>query len=244
MKGRIKGIVRKILILAVVLLLIFKAALPLAEAADLRLHGTPDTLIELARKNPETFFFARNYQRDHDTEFEIDISGDIASDPRDVPRLYQWDKRWGYHIYGDDMMALTGCGPTCLSMAYTGLTGRAGQDPLTVARMAENRGYYVPGVGSSWSLMTDGAASLGLSSRECAPDADAIMSALENGGVIIASMGPGDFTSSGHFIVLADVGRGGRIHVNDPNSRKRSRKLWNADDLASQMSDMWILTVN
>ena len=39
-----------------------------------------------------------------------------------MPLLLQWDERWGYRYYGDQMMAINGCGPTCLSMVVSYLT--------------------------------------------------------------------------------------------------------------------------
>ena len=38
-------------------------------------------------------------------------------------------------------------------------------------------------------------------------------------------MGPGEFTSNGHFIVLTGL-QNGRLKINDPNSRKNSEKTW------------------
>lgn len=36
-----------------------------------------------------------------------------------IPLLLQWDERWGYKNYGDNIMAINGCGPTCLSMVVS-----------------------------------------------------------------------------------------------------------------------------
>lgn len=46
---------------------------------------------------------------------------------------------------------------------------------------------------------------------------------LQAGNLIIALMGPGEFTSNGHFIVLTGL-QNGRLKINDPNSRKNSEK--------------------
>ncbi|MCD8152609.1 MAG: C39 family peptidase [Clostridiales bacterium] len=37
-------------------------------------------------------------------------------------------------------------------------------------------------------------------------------------------MGPGDFTTGGHFIVLTGIDSDGNVIVNDPNSRINSEK--------------------
>ena len=71
-------------------------------------------------------------------------------------------------------------------------------------------------------------------------DADTITEELAKGKVIIACMGPGDFTTQGHFIVLTKVTGSGKIVVNDPNSKKRSKQTWDVDRLVAQMKDMWV----
>ena len=58
------------------------------------------------------------------------------------------------------------------------------------------------------------------------------------GEPIIAIIGPGDFTSSGHFIVLSAYAEG-KIRVNDPNSKSRSAQLWDYEILAPQIRNLW-----
>ena len=55
-------------------------------------------------------------------------------------------------------------------------------------------------------------------------------------------MRPGDFTTSGHFIVLTGV-ENGKIRVNDPNSKVNSEKLWDYDRLESQINNLWAFSV-
>ena len=52
-----------------------------------------------------------------------------------------------------------------------------------------------------------------------------IVDALSEGKLVVAIMGKGHFTTSGHFIVLRGV-QDGKILVADPASYKRSQKLW------------------
>ena len=54
-------------------------------------------------------------------------------------------------------------------------------------------------------------------------------------------MRKGDFTTTGHFIVLTGY-EDGRITVNDPNSRKRSEKTWDFDTLQYQIKNLWSYT--
>ena len=174
---------------------------------------------------------------DYEGPVDIDISGEVKQG--EIPHFLQWDKRWGYETYGSDFLALTGCGPTCLSMVLCGLSGDTQWNPLEVARWAEEQGYYVDGSGSSWELMTTGAESLGLTASEVIFDEDHILSTLEAGTPIICVVGPGDFTTSGHFLVLRGVDGDGNILLNDPNSVVRTEKSWDLQDLIAQIRNLW-----
>jgi hypothetical protein len=55
-------------------------------------------------------------------------------------------------------------------------------------------------------------------------------------------MGPGDFTTTGHFIVLTGVNADGSITVNDPNSRENSRTDWDLQTIMSQTRNLWSYT--
>lgn len=52
------------------------------------------------------------------------------------------------------------------------------------------------------------------------------MDALADGKLVIAIMGKGHFTTSGHFIVLRGITDSGKILVADPASVKKSNQEW------------------
>lgn len=66
-------------------------------------------------------------------------------------------------------------------------------------------------------------------------------SALEEGDLIICVLGPGDFTDSGHFILLTGY-QDGAFTVNDPNSPLRSQQTWSYDTLSGQIKNLWALS--
>lgn len=202
-----------------------------------KINGIPKSLVEFAEKYPEAEDFVSAYPREHAKTHQIDLRSEVKKGT--IPLLIQWDKRWGYETYGDDFFAVTGCGPTCLSMVLCGLTGDASKDPLTIAKYSESSGYYVDGVGTSWDLMTQGAEDLGLQAEEGEVSEQYILENLSQQTPMIASMLPGDFTYSGHFIVLTGLNADGTISVNDPNSRKNSEKKWDPEKLIPQISALW-----
>ena len=64
-----------------------------------------------------------------------------------------------------------------------------------------------------------------------------------SGRLIICILGPGDFTTTGHFIVLTGVDENGGIIVNDPNSIINSKKSWDIEQLMHQIRNLWSYAV-
>ena len=158
----------------------------------------PDSLLELKEKYPQTAEFVDSYPRKKNREISMDVSGEVT--PGEIPLFIQWDERWGYHSYGNNFFGVNGCGPTCLSMVVCGLTGDTFWNPYEVGKFAEQAGYYVPGEGTAWALLTEGAGALGLNSEQGEVSEGYIRECLEAGLPLICSMYPGDFTYTGHFI--------------------------------------------
>ena len=165
----------------------------------------------------------------------------IEVEDGEVPYLLQYDARWCFHGYGSSVMGFTACGPTCLSMAAIGLTGNTDYTPAYVADRAEASGHYMDGAGTAWTLFTEGAAEFGLRGEAITAGRKELSERLERGEVIIASMLPGDFTTSGHFIVIYGSNLLG-FKVYDPNSIERSERLWSYDRLAPQIAQLWSMT--
>lgn len=200
----------------------------------------PKDMITLFMDNPEARSFVIDYPSHIDDMDFGEIKDSELSEA--VPHFLQWDERWGYYPYGSSVLGITGCGPTCLSMVAVGLTGNSSLTPATVAAYSAENGYYVDGVGTSWDLMTLGSQSFGLCSSEVGLSEDEMVAQLSQGHPIIASLGPGDFTSSGHFIVITGY-YDGLFSVNDPNSRTRSDEGWYYSTLAPQIRCLWAYTL-
>ena len=110
--------------------------------------------------------------------------------------------------------------------------------PDRIAKFAQRGGYYEKGYGSSWTLISEGGPQLGLEVTELPLVKQKIDKALEAGRPVILALGEGDFTSTGHYIVLAGVEDEG-YRVNDPNSRVNSGRLWTYEELEGQIRNIW-----
>lgn len=216
-----------------------EADVPAAVAVFAHDHGIPLSaypaeLLELLERNPETEEFVLDYPLHVQQEPDLSAYDRSAG----VPLFLQWDSQWGYTAYGSGMLAVTGCGPTCLAMVGYYLTGEERFTPDRVAAFALAHGYYSYGNGSRWTLISRGGLQLGLDVTELPLDQACIEQNLEAGNPIICVVGPGDFTTDGHFIVLAGI-RDGKITVNDPNSKLNSGRLWAYEEIQDQIEALW-----
>ncbi len=215
-----------------------KAVSDYAEKHSLSIDDYPDSLIELLGRNSETKDFVLSYPEEKDKAHKVDFSE--YQNCKSVPLFMQWDKRWGYEMYGDDVAGLTACGPVCLSMVSVYLLQDTKYSPDYMIDWAKKNGYCVKGHGSLWTLISEGGKKLGLDVTEIPLDEQRIINNLEVGNPIICIMGPGAFTSTGHFIVLTGY-ENGKIKINDPNSYANSEKEWEYNDIYDQINNLWVL---
>lgn len=205
----------------------------------LTIGAWPQELIDLLDRNPETEEFVLGYPYHNGADEYIDISVDIGP-YNEIPEFYQWDQRWGYKTYGSNLMGLTGCGPTCLSMVAVHLLGDTSMNPAWMADYSMDNGYYdyENMSGTFWTLMTDGATGLGLEAIEITADEQRMIDNLDVGNPIICIMGPGVFTDEGHFIVITGYSDG-KFTIHDPNSIENTQKEWEYDEFADQIMNIW-----
>lgn len=187
----------------------------------------------------ENIDFLLNYPYCYGVPQTADIS-DVSRDT--VPLFIQWDDRWGYLDYNGGICGVNGCGPTCLSMVAYYLTGKAEYTPSYMVAFATQNNYAVPGVGTDWALMSEGAAKLGLASEVLPAVKGKVTARLEAGIPVIASVRPGVFTPVGHYIVLVGY-EDGKFRVNDPNSYERSVRLWEWDEFIGDVRNFWAISL-
>lgn len=194
-----------------------------------------DTLQNALNRNPEIEPFVKYY-----FTAKPKATGGLKEEEKNQknPLFIQWDKRWGYVPYGDNTIGLSGCAPTCLSMVLFSLTRDENATPDALASYSTEKGYYVHGTGTAWELMTDIPAQYPVTATEVTPSETAITEHLRTDGQLICSMGPGDFTDTGHFIVIYGI-QNHAFLVNDPFSHSNSEKTWTYTELAPQINNIW-----
>ena len=100
-------------------------------------------LVMMLHKNHEALQFIYEYPDARLRPVNNDISEELKEVKNGkIPLFLQWDQRWGYMEYGDGLMAYNGCGPTCLSMVVTYLTGSNKYSPAVIAEYAMEHNYY------------------------------------------------------------------------------------------------------
>ena len=200
----------------------------------------PKQLKDIALKNEEALEFVYDYPAEHVKEHTIDLTEEASMDS--VPLFVQWDKRWGYEKYSGNFFAASGCGPTTLSMVVVYLTHNREASPIAVAKYSKEAGYSVDGSGSSWTLISEGCRHYGVKAKAVALDESRMKAELDKGHPIVVNVGPGDFTDTGHFMVITGYDDEG-FSINDPNSIEKSGKRWLFKNISSQIRAVWSMYV-
>lgn len=118
-----------------------------------------------------------------------------------------------------------GCGVTSMAMVLSTFIDKS-YTPLVVMQEAYAGKYCGSGIsGTSVSFFKYSAQKHGLSYSSVgkAGDKQQVIDALKSGkSLVIAHMGPGTFTNSGHYIVLTKINEKGQVYVLDSNNSRRT----------------------
>lgn len=215
---------------------IFEAFL---KANNLTKEAYTDRQLEAYEKSPE----ARDFVLSIPLEKNKPHTPDISSFSRDtVPLFMQWDARWGYHEYAFDVGGVTGCGPTCLSMVAYYLTGNTEYTPAYMMDFSTAQGCVGETGGTNWTLFSKAAPELGFKVEEVILYDGAVIKHLNAGHPVIINVKEGDFTTTGHYIVIVSYADG-VFKVNDPNSVANSEKTWTWAQLEPQIKNLWAFSL-
>lgn len=164
-------------------------------------------------------------------------------------RIYYYDQTdyadYPYGSYGT--IKSHGCGPSSLAIAISSLLNED-HNPVEITNWACDNGYCTSG-GSYWSLIVDAPKKYGLSSQQVGTgkqDLQKVVDALSTGdSIVVAIMGPGNFTNGGHFITLTGINENQEVMVYDPNNGDENgrSKYWDFNLVVEQNNGaFWIIS--
>ena len=188
-------------------------------------------LLELALREPDAIAYVAGYAEKNAPK-GASAYGDSASKGY-YPKLFNWDTRWGYVTYGDGPMGLTGSGPTALSMAYIGLTGKTDQTPDALAKKAtENEGVDKV-YDTTPEFMVNTAEELGLEVEELSASSENMSENLQSGTAILVQLRERSLTDEAHWALAVGRNLDGSINLYDPTSSAVSEHPWDPNTIAS-----------
>lgn len=162
----------------------------------------------------------------------------------------QTDSRWGnlpYRVPGESATIRgSGCGPTCAAMLIETLTGKK-YTPVDACNWSVEHGYKALNQGTYYSYFKPQFAAFGINCDQMSwvntygkpahSNHQKMLEMLKEGYYIIACMGKGLWTSSGHFVVI--WWEDGKIRINDPASTKAERLNGDPYTFFSQAKYYW-----
>lgn len=201
----------------------------------------PDQRIpELALSEPDAIDFVAGYPTSEGKA--SDYGQDNAKGS--YPMLFDWDTRWAYVSYAGSVLGVTGSGPTALSMAYMGLTGKTDKTAAAFAADATDKGYTsTGGEGTTADLFTYEAKQLGFKIKQYDPTAESITSLLATKGTVaIVELKEGFDTSSAHWALIVKQNGDGSVTLYDPACSAASNHPWDISSIAAGASDLYALS--
>ncbi|MDO5118683.1 MAG: hypothetical protein Q4D48_01255 [Coriobacteriales bacterium] len=159
------------------------------------------------------------------------------------PKLFIWDTRWGYVTYGEGPMGLTGSGPTALSMAYMGLTGKTDQTPDALAKKAMTAEATDKVYDTKPDFFFDAAEELGLKIEEFSPTGENLSENIQSGTAILVQLRERTLTDNAHWALAIGRNLDGSINLYDPTSTAVTEHPWDPDTIAAGADVFYTLKV-
>lgn len=165
----------------------------------------------------------------------------------------QTDPRWknvSYSAKGESTtIGRAGCGPTAMAMVLATWADPS-VNPKTECMWALAHGYKYPNQGTAYTYFKPAAARYGLTCMQITPgyiygNANSsyhaqAKQALDNGDFVIACMGKGTWTRSGHYVLVWGI-EGNMVYINDPASTSLVRTRGNYLVFKQQVKHYWII---
>lgn len=172
------------------------------------------------------------------------------------PILYmQSDPKWAAHDYSaageKTTIKAEGCGIACTAMVIASLADK-GVTPITTAEWSKAHGYKAKGQGTYYSYFKPQGEAYGIKinmlgggsayKNPNSPNHKKALDAIRNGEWVIACMGRGNWTTSGHYVLWYGMD-GSKVLINDPWSGKPAQTNAEYDLFRSEVKYYWIVTI-
>lgn len=172
------------------------------------------------------------------------------------PVLYmQNDPKWASHDYSAPGEKTTikaeGCGIACAAMVIATLADK-NVTPVTTAEWSKKHGYKAKGQGTYYSYFKPQGAAYGIeiimlngTNIYGSPSSkyhEMAKQAIERGDMVIACMGKGNWTTSGHYVLWYGL-EAGKALINDPWSNKPAQTNADYNLFKRQVKYYWIVKV-
>lgn len=168
----------------------------------------------------------------------------------------QTDARWknkDYSTKGEKTtIGESGCGPSCMAMVIATLKDSQ-ITPVHTCAWALKRGYKALRQGTYYSYFKPQGKEYGINVKQLntanvygktgAEVHNEALKLVKAGHWIIACMGKGNWTKSGHFVLWYGMD-GNKVLINDPNSKKESRTKAAHSLFKSQVKYYFLVEVN
>lgn len=194
-------------------------------------------------------YVVEDYNMMEDAYDQADFNNEVTDYLQDVgiqtPLYLQTNEEWADYSYGSDgtqTLRDNGCALLSLSMVLAYLRDEV-VSPLEVLDWAQDS-YYIDGQGTDWRIFSDFADSFGYSYHDLGTDTTQVAEYLSIGQPVIVSVTSGDFTDTGHIMVLAAM-QDGHAVVLDPNDtpgKSHYLATYSLEEIADQSLHFWTFT--
>lgn len=164
----------------------------------------------------------------------------------------QNDARWKakpYRVPGEQStIGSAGCGPTCAAMVISTITGKT-VTPEDTCSWSIQHGYKALNQGTYYSYFLPQMAAYGIDCKQLLgsrilnqprhPIHEQVKQYLTQGYYVIALMGPGTWTKSGHFVLV--WGWDTKVRICDPASVRAERLNGDPDTFRREVRNYWLV---
>lgn len=155
------------------------------------------------------------------------VGGATASTSKKPHDFKQYDSKWAKKVYSatgksSQTMKSSGCGPTAAADVVATLKNSS-VTPWTLAQLYMSNGFRTANSGTAWGAFKWTANKYGFSKFIQTSSLSTLKACIDAGGYVVCSMGPGYWTSGGHYICAWKYDSK-YIYCNDPASSKRTKQ--------------------